>query len=411
MRVALLSLTDAVAGDPQTLRGGLTIGGRSIVRHQMGIALALGCARVVLLTEALSGEVLALQQTAEAGGARFHVITTAHALLPLVNAEDELIVLADGLLAMPAEIMTRLGEAPGVLALPVEIGTAAGFERIDINHASAGAMRLPGRLVAGLGDLPSDWNANAALLRLAVQGRCPLRLLPEAVLRDGRWGLVRSEDEAQRVEPAWLRLHTATNHVRTPGEWLAARLVQVAGPALLHAGTRPWVVVLGALVALLLAIGSGWFGWRTPGFALLGLAWVLALVATLLARIERASLLESGRAPGVVHAAWAIDAAIVVLAAWRSEIPPLAGVPFAAIWFPPAVFVLQLRLLARVLPVSRWVWWLEDRLVVALGFAVVSALLPFDFCLRAGVLGLAVLGLVLAPRRAESTNSELTEPA
>ncbi|MGQ4827685.1 hypothetical protein, partial [Enterococcus faecalis] len=92
---------------------------------------------------------------------------------------------------------------------------------------------------------------------------------------------------------------------------------------------------------------------------LLGLAWVLALVATLLARIERASLLESGRAPGVVHAAWAIDAAIVVLAAWRSEIPPLAGVPFAAIWFPPAVFVLQLRLLARVLPVSRWVWWLE----------------------------------------------------
>ncbi|WP_409111460.1 hypothetical protein, partial [Streptomyces scabiei] len=86
-------------------------------------------------------------------------------------------------------------------------------------------------------------------------------------------------------------------------------------------GTRPWVVVLGALVALLLAIGSGWFRWRTPGFALLGLAWVLALVATLLARIERASLLESGRAPGVVHAAWAIDAAIVVLAAWRSEIP------------------------------------------------------------------------------------------
>ena len=60
-----------------------------------------------------------------------------------------------------------LDEAPGVLVLPVEAGVAAGFERIDINHAWAGALRMPGRIVAGLGDLPADWNPVAALLRLA----------------------------------------------------------------------------------------------------------------------------------------------------------------------------------------------------------------------------------------------------
>lgn len=410
MRIALLSITDAVSGEPQGLRGYLTIGGRSLARHQLGLALALGCTRVVVVTEALTGEVVALQRAAEAGGARFHVITSAHALLPLVTAEDDLIVLGDGLLALPELALAQLDHAVGVLALPVEAGVAAGFERIDLNHAYAGAMRLPGRMVAGLGDLPPEWNAHAALLRLAVQGRTPLRLLPSAVLGDGRWELVRSEDEAHAIEPVWLRLHTASAHVRGPGDWIAARTVHLAGPALLHAGTRPWVVALGGVVALLLAVGSGWFGWRTPGFGLLALAWVLARVAALMTRIERQSLLETGKRPPTgIWFELAIDAAFVTLAAWRSDIPQVGGVPFALAWFAPLVFMLLLHFLPRVVPARATAWWLRDRLVLGLAFAAASALLPFDFCLRAAVLGLVVWAIAITPPRAPLANSDLTK--
>ncbi len=398
MRVALLSLTDAVAGAPQGLRGDLTIGGRSLARHQLGLVLALGCTRVVLVTETLTSGVIALQRATEAAGARFHAIATAHALLPLVNADDDLIVLADDLLALPEIALAQLGEARGVLALPVEAGLAAGFERIDINHASAGAMRLPGRVVAGLGDLPPEWNAPAALLRLAVQARVPLHLLPEAVAADGRWALVRSEAEAQRIEPVWLHLHTDSARGRSPGEWIAARIVQAAGPALLHAGTRPWVVALGGVVALLLALGSGWFGWRTPGFVLLALAWVLARVATLVSRIEQQSLLEPGRSAPVGQ--WfelMIDGAFVVLAVWRSQ---LSDVPVVVRWFAPVMAMLLLHWLPRVLPGGRWTWWLRDRLVAGAALAVTSALLPFDVCLRAGALALVIWAMTMTPAQA-----------
>ena len=404
MRVALLSITDAVAGEPQGLRGYLTIGGRSLARHQLGLAMALGCTRIVVVTEALTGEVIALQHASESGGARFHVITSAHALLPLVNADDDLIVLGDGLLAQPEIALAHLKDANGVLALPVEAGMAAGFERIDINHAYAGAMRLPGRLVAGLGDLPPEWNAPAALLRLAVQGRVPLQVLPTAVLDDGRWTVVRSEDEAHAFEPVWLRLHTQSAHVRSPGEWLAARAVHGAGPALLHAGTRPWVVAMGGVVALLLGLGSGWFGWRTPGFALLALAWVLAKVAALMTRIERQSLLETGKAsPTGAGFEAVIDVAFVMLAAWRSDIPHVTGVPlalawpFAITWFAPLALMLLLHLLPRVVRDRQATWWLRDRLVLGVALAVTSALLPFDFCLRTAVLGLMVWAIAVTP--------------
>lgn len=416
MRVALLSITDAVSGEPQGLRGYLTVGGRSLARHQLGLALALGCTRVVVVTEALTGEVIALQHASENAGARFHVITSAHALLPLVNADDDLIVLGDGLVALPEMALAQLDAATGVLALPVEAGMAAGFERIDINHAYAGAMRLPGRLVAGLGDLPPEWNAAAALLRLAVQGRMPLRALPQAVLDDGRWIVVRSEAEAHAFEPVWLRLHTQSAHVRSPGEWIVERTVHLAGPALLHAGTRPWVVALGGVVALLLGLGSGWFGWRTPGFALLALAWVLARVAALMTRIERQSLLEIGKAPPTgVWFELAIDAAFVTLAAWRSEVPLVSGVPlavvwpFAITWFAPLLLLLLLHFLPRVVPVGRMTWWLRDRLMLGMGLAATSMLLPFDFCLRAAVLGLMVWAIVITRHDKRQANPDLTK--
>ena len=99
MRVALLSCVEAVAGEPQGLRGDLTVGGRTLARHQLGLALALGCMRIIVVSESLTSDLVDLQRVAEAKGARFHLAASAHALLPLVTAEDDLIVLGDGLLA------------------------------------------------------------------------------------------------------------------------------------------------------------------------------------------------------------------------------------------------------------------------------------------------------------------------
>lgn len=406
MRVALLSLMDAVVGEPAGMRGLLPIGGRSILRHQLGLAMALGCARIVVLAETLTGDLVALQHAAEAGGARFHVIASARALAPLVPPEDELLVLGEGLLAMPADALRMLGNGPVILTLPVETGLAAGFERIDINNAYAAAMLLPGKLVAGLGDLPGDWNPASALLRIAGQARIAQRELPALLLDQGRWKLIRDEAEAHRAEPGWVRLHTAGAHLRSPGLWIAAGVVRWLGPALLHAGTRPYVIAMAAAITALLGTGAGWFGWPGIGFALLAFAWLVQQVAGLLARVERDSLLAwSGRAPLDVAAEWGYDAAFIALCAWRSEIPAVTGVPWGIAWFPPIVLFLLLRLLRRSQPDEAWTWWLNDRFVAGSVLAMASLLLPFDFTLRALVISLMVAGLILA-RRIDASGSD-----
>lgn len=400
LRVALLSLMDTVVGEPQGLRGLLPIGGRSILRHQLGLALPLGCARIVVLAETLSNDLVALQHAAEAGGARFHVIASARALAPLVAAEDELLVLGEGLLAMPEDALRLLGDGPVVLTVPVETGLPLGFERIDINNAGAGAMLLPGKLVAGLGDLPGDWNPGSALLRIASQARIVQRELPALLMDQGRWRLIRDEDEAHRAEPGWIRLHTAGAQVRSPGAWIAAGVVRLLGPALLHAGTRPYVIALGAVVIALLGAGAGWFGWCGPGFAMLALAWLVHQVAGLLARVERDSLIAwSGGAPLDRLADWILDGMFITLCAWRSEIPTVAGVPLGIAWFPPLVLFLLVRLLQRVQAEETWTWWINDRFIIGVALAFNSILLPFDIVLRALVVSLMFAGLLFAGRR------------
>ncbi len=414
LRVALLSLMDAAQGEPQGLRGLLPIGGRSILRHQLGLAMALGCSRIVVLAETLTNDLVALQHAAEAGGARFHVIASARALAPLVAAEDELLVLGEGLLAMPEDALRMLGDGPVVLTLPVETGLPLGFERIDINNAGAGAMLLPGKLIAALGDLPGDWNPGSALLRIASQARVVQRELPGLMLDQGRWRLIRDEAEAHRAEPGWVRLHTASAEVRSPGSWLAAGVVRMLGPALLHAGTRPYVIALGAVILALLGTGAGWFGWCGPGFAMLALAWLVHQVAGLLARVERDSLIaSSGAAPLDRLADLVLDGMLITLCAWRTEIPAVSGVPWGIAWFPPVVLILLLRLLQRLQPDETWIWWLNDRFLVGLALAGASVLLPFDFVLRALVVTIMVAGLFLTGRadRPESAVSGGGRPA
>lgn len=395
MRVALLSSLDAVPGESQGLRGDLLVGGRSVLRHQLALALAFGCKRIVALAETLTGELVALQHVAEDAGARFHVVANTRAIVPLVAPEDELLVLADGLLAVPGEALRLLETGPGIVTLPVEAGIAAGFERIDINHAFAGAMRVPGRIVAGLGELPSDWNPVSALLRLAVQARLGMHDLPGSLFEAGRWRLLRSEAEAHAMEPKWLSHHAAHASGATPTAGLARLVVRLSGSALLHAGTRPLLLHLGAVILLSLGLGAGWFGWMAAGLALCGAGAVVSRTGGLLSQIERNALLaRASRVAPERLFGWALDGAIVTLCAWRSTLLLASGPGWLLRWSAPLVLVLVLRLLARVLPSARITGWLEDRLVATAVLAILSSFAAFDVALGIAIVALLGFGLV-----------------
>ena len=391
-------MLEHAADDGHLPRAFLRIGGLSVARQQLALALTLECERVICIAPALTPELVALQHIAEGAGAQFNVVRGARALAGLVTASDELIALADGLFASGAEAADLLSEGQGVLVQPIEQGLAAGFERIDINHAAAGAMRIPGRLIERIADLPPDCDAFSSLQRVALQASIRQRAIPAAGQDGLFWTLVHSESEAHSIEPQWIRQRTRDTRPLGPARGLALLAVRSFGPALLHAGSGAKALTVAAAAAALLALGAGWLGFAALGLAFCALGWLLRESAVLVARIESELVKPKFGLGSLALYGWALDAIIVALLGWSTV--PKAGLAAVHHFFPPFMLVALLRIVAG-LPTGRWSGWLADRSLLALVMlgAVAGGIAGEAAHIGAAVAALAGMALVSGATR------------
>jgi hypothetical protein len=380
------------AGPPGApLRAGLSLGGVVLGRHQLALMLALGCQRVVCIAARVDPALIELQHLAEEAGARFHVVPGPHGLLGTVTTADEVVALADGLLAWPESARALIEAGPAVLVQPAEAGLAAGFERIDADHAAAGAMRIPGRLVERLADLPPDVDAFAALQRIALQAGIPARLLPDGLLSTGRWQLLLDDAAAQAAEAQWVAAYSAAPGSEWPSRSLARWLVRRYGPTLLHAGSGAGAVALAALVVSMLALAARGFALASVGFVLAAFAALLFELVGLIAGVEARARLEAPRLSLTVLAGgWAGDLLLLVLAA--AAMPPLPGTGLSARLFAPLMLLGTLRLVGTV-ATRRWAVWLGDRVLLALALAVAAHFGLAPHLIAAAALAVLAAGL------------------
>jgi hypothetical protein len=379
----LLSLVEQTGTQAGGVRvGALRVGGMSLVRHQLGLALALGCERVICVTPSQEPEMPVLREATEAAGASFHAVPGVRGMLGLVSVADEVIAFAEGLLVWPELILPLLDAGPCVLAQPVEHGLDAGFERLDINHASAGAMRVPGRLIERLAPLPDDADPFSILQRVALQSGVVQRLLGGDALEAGRWQLVRGEADAHAVEAAWFRLHTLDSGAMGPTALLARRGVRVLGPALLHAGSGGTVVAMAGAVAAGLALVTGWFSLATTGFVCAAAAWTLFLAASLFGRVERRSLrLARPQIDPVLIYTATLDVTLALLMVWNETDRAGQGLLHRA--FAPVMLLGLVRLVPRVMAPGRAAW-LRDRALLALALGAGALMGWLDGTILAG---------------------------
>lgn len=375
-------------------RAFLRIGGLTVARQQLALALELKCERIICIAPRLTAELVELQHLAEAAKAQFHVVANSRALVGLVTTVDEVFALGDGLFASIPEAAALLEEGQAILVQPVEQGLAAGFERIDLNHAGAAAMRLPGRLVERLAELPSDCDAASSLQRIALQAGVRQKAIP-APGRDGLfWTLVRSEDEAHALEPLWVRQRTRDEGALSPSRGLALVAVRSFGPAMLHAGSGTMALVIAAAVFALLGLGAGWFNLLPLGLGLVAIGWLLRECAVLLSRIESdATHLRKGLDSKELYG-WLCDGLIVVLAAWGSHMH--LGQHFVDRLFPPFMLVALLRILPRLFA-PRWTGWFGDRALLALGLGVAIALGAGSAAVHVAAALAGVAGILASP--------------
>ncbi len=251
LRIALLS---SVERTPEgELRAFQRIGGRSVIAWQVDLVRELGCERIVCLSEGPSPELIGLQREVEASGLKFNLIRGSLHLVGLVTADQDIVVIADGLVVERALACGMLKDGRGILALPAEAGIAAGFERIDAEHAWAGVLIARANIVSQLADLPPDSDTVSLLLRLALQAGTRRIPIEKERLDGGELLLAIDRSELDRRETALLEGSARRSHWTAPGQFaanlLARRLAPdglARGPVI--AGASAVLMMLGATV-------------------------------------------------------------------------------------------------------------------------------------------------------------------
>jgi len=294
-----------------TLRAALPLAGRSVIAWQAALLQGLGVERVLCLAETPGGTVLELQHALEAQGVQFHALKGIAAIPALVRAEDDLVILADGLVPDPAVVRALAGgegDAPlqrMVATVPADHPLAAAhpedFQRIDAQRHWGGVLVMRGAPAQRLADFPADADAVSLLLRLALQAGTPARELAARELVPETWLLADSSAAVARHEGALIAAAAPPADWRAPAGGLAAMAVRLAVPRGLEQG--PVIAGGAGLVLLLCGVMAAAFGFAAAGLALAAAGVFAAQVsqgfAALAARLRR----ESGAgasAPGKV---------------------------------------------------------------------------------------------------------------
>ena len=360
MKAALISLPQPGEGNQPT------VAGLSIAERQLLFARQCGCTAVIAHGGGASPEGIALRHAVEKAGMRYQVISNSHALPGAIGEEDSLLVLQPGILPEARTALDLLrSEGNRMLIVSAGPGTAAGFERIDLDRAWGGALTMPGRWLGRLTSLPEDAAPHAALLRICLQQKLPEARLDDDLLDDGRWMVVADEHAALARETGWLRSHLGDAPPGAVSRWIARSIVGKAGKWLMERRwSRPTI----------LAVAAGLLGGATYAalkdqpaiaFALAALSVPVLEAFLSLSRLAVAPFGKVGRLFALRHI---VDAALLGLGVLAID-----SLAHRAL-FPPVVLVAGLVLLDRS-SLHPALEPLRDRGIVAAAIAVLSALI------------------------------------
>lgn len=263
MRTALLSTLELTQGGrPRAFQ---RLGGRFLLSWQVDLARDLGCSRIVCLADGESEQLDEVREQVEGFGLDFQMVRGPLPLVGLLTADQELVVIADGLVADRELVRELMGQGRGVVALPDDVGIEAGFERIDASHAWGGIIVTRANIAQQLADMPPDSDTISLLLRLALQAGTRLIPLDEEALESGDWLLVRERAALAQREETLLDRSVEQVSWSAPGLALSRRLARALAPDGLERGGTI-AMELGAL-GLVGAIASASYDYAFPAVA------------------------------------------------------------------------------------------------------------------------------------------------
>ncbi len=374
MRTALLSAVKRTASGQ--LRAELDLAGRSVLMWQVELVRALGCQRIICLCDAPRDAILIAQQQVEAEGGEFHLARSNLQLVGLVRTDDELVMVADGLLIGRDRVEDMLSDAQvierGVATIPANHRLAEAheedFERIDRDRHWAGLAVTGAGQVHKLADMPPDGDAMSMLLRLALQARTECRDWSERGLGEGNWLLADDQLALDAREKALIGASTASESVGAPFRALSTVLLGRIGARSLTGG--PPATAAGGVAIMLAGLGAALSGFGSVG---LGVAACGAFVAEFAGQwaLLRERLWSQARGKVFEHLlplGVEVIATACLLTAFMNEDPPPSAVALP-------VFAMALSYLAgRSQGTGTTIPFWHDRTLHLIAFAIAAAL-------------------------------------
>lgn len=271
MRTALLAAFKKTTAGKS--RASLAFAGRSVLAWQINLAIELGCQRIIVLADQREAAILKAQHQVEAAGLQFYCLSGFERLPALIHADDDLLVLADGMIGDPASI-TRIfssgkffsASAPAgslrkaIISIPQDAPQASAFpedfERIDAEQCWAGALLMRAAPVQSLSDFPAESDAISVILRLALQAKTECVQLTLQQSSADQWLLAHDAEGLAACERALIARHRKAIISTAPGRAIAQWLAASVGVQALAWGA-PAATLAGAamlIAALVLAV-------------------------------------------------------------------------------------------------------------------------------------------------------------
>ena len=271
MRTAVLVIDDGAQNDttqPASLRKFL---GKTILGHQIELARRMDCETILLVGTTGERAISEIKHHASAYTMAFRMIGSAHALAEAVHPQDEVLVLQAAVLPDLEQAIEMPETWCEVLAFPARRMQDDEYERIDMDRSWAGVAFVPGQVVQSLAGLPDDVEAASAILRLALQYGCRVRMLDAEVRDTGRWTLAAGQDALSQRFASLIARKRPQTRFHAPGIALAEHLgVRLAHDVIGTSAERApnYTGVASLIIAVLLTL----FDHTTFGLLFLGIA-------------------------------------------------------------------------------------------------------------------------------------------
>ena len=272
---ALIALVGASETLPDgSLRALVTVAGETLIERQAARLADVGVAHIAVAVGAVPGELLAACDRIRRRGMKVTPVRTASDLVPLVEGDDRIILVADGLRAGGTHYAAIAKPGSPAILVTGDTMLTQGFERIDATRRWGGLASISQPMVAELAAMPGEWDMMLTLLRLAVQAGARRLYCEPALFEQGEIAIVADRPTAALIEQSSLQ-RIEYGGMGLGRSAIMMPIIRLAGPLLVkspatarylpHVTALLWVAVAllaasglaaaGALVAILGGLG------------------------------------------------------------------------------------------------------------------------------------------------------------